>query len=209
VFAAACQAVPVEVRAAPAPDGGGGLLVWFARDAGGPPEHVADVAATGGRILDEIQSPDRRSVAVAWKDPAGVLTCSFPYNSGDGRFEAGGPVDTRSIRYVFLDRNGARVIGSVPRGCPLVSRVGLDVSLDEALLPATLLLPGSAAVPLREAHSRVHLSLPRDERGGLRAGDLLLVLKTAAGTSCPFVIAVDHDGVIAAVSGYLETGRGG
>ena len=208
LLVAACQAVPVEVRAAPAPDGAG-VWVWFSRDAGGPPEHLADVEATGGRILDAIQSPDRRSVAVVWTRPAGVLTCSFPYNSGDGRFEAGAPVDARRIRYVFLERDGVRVTGSVPRGCPLVTRVGLDLLLDQALLPATLLLPGREAVVFREVRSRVPLLLPRDERGGLLDGDLLLLLRTASGTSFPFVIAVDHDGVIAAVSGYLETGKGG
>ena len=207
VFVAACQAAPVEVRAAPAPDGG--VFVRFARDAGGPPEHRARVEATGGRILDEVQSPDRRSVAVHWSEPSGVLDCRFPYNSGEGRFEAGGPVDARSIRYVFLERNGVRISGTVPRGCPIVARVRLEVLLDEALLPATLLLPGPVAVPLRETRSRVTLPLPRDEHGGLEEGDLLLVLKTASAPSVPFVIAVDRDGVVAAVSGYLETGKRG
>ena len=203
---AACQAAPVEVRAAPADEGG--VAVWFARASGGPKEHVPIVEASGGRIADTIAAPNRRSVAVIWVDPAGRLDCSFPYNSGDASYLAGSPTDARRIRYVFLERRGVRITGSVARACPIVSRLRLEVRLDASLLPARILSPRSVKTVV-EMEAVVSVELPRDKQGGLVAGDLALLLQPAKGASIPFVISVDRDGVVAAVSGYLETGAGG
>jgi hypothetical protein len=111
-------------------------------------------------------------------------------------------VEPGQVRYVFLEEAGARVTADLPRGCLLLPRLPLRVRLDADRLPARLVQPGGAVVPLGE-ETEVLLSLPRDERGALREGDAALALVTARGT-LGFLIGIDADGTPAAVSGYVD-----
>jgi hypothetical protein len=192
---AACSAAPVRVSAARVDDG---VYVCFERTDAPRAGHLVDVTSSGGTIDAVVNAPDRSRVAVLWRNPAGVLEAAFPHG-GVGRYAAGDPAETGEIEYVFLEAEGIRVTGRVPRACPLVGALDLDVELHEDRLPATL-----RGESIEAAASTTRIVLPKDERGGLVAGDLRLKLATADGTVFPVVIGVDRDGIVSAVGGYLR-----
>jgi hypothetical protein len=201
LLAAACaRHEMLIVSAAPAE---GGVRVRFRRPGATEPDRPPELLADGGQLEELVCSPDLLGASALWRAPAGALRCRFPYG-GTAAFDAGGPVDPAEIRYVFLEEDGARVTADLPRGCLLLPRLLLRVRLRADHLPARLVLPGGAAVPLAE-ETVAELSLPRDRRGVLRRGDAALALVTARG-ELGFLIGIDADGTPAALSGYVDAG---
>lgn len=186
-----------EVSAAPAP---GGVRVRFRRPGGADPDRPPELRAEGG-VLDEIVvSPDLRTISARWSGPSGRLSCRFPYD-GAATFEAGGPVDGTTVEYVFLEAEGVRVTGALPRGCLLLPALPLRLLIPKELEPARVVLPDGRSLPVGEDHDAL-LPLTRDERGVLRRGDLPMTLETARGP-LEFLVSIDDDGIPAATSGYV------
>ncbi len=192
---------PVAVSAARAADG---LRVRFRRLGGqGTAEHAARLDADGGR-LDQIRhSPDRLTVSVLWREPAGTLECAFPYG-GVGRFRADTSIDDRAIEYVFLEGDGVAVTAQVPAGCPMQPFLPLDIRLAPEHLPGRLQMPGGRTVALEGEKTSCRAALPHDDDGGLRGDDLEFVLHTAAGTPHRFLVGIDPDGTPSAITGFVR-----
>jgi hypothetical protein len=199
----ACTAT-TEVRVSAAPAQGGGAWVRFRRErpAGRDPKE-ARVEASGGRIEEFFHSPDRRTVAVLWREPEGDLRCSFPYG-GEGLFRAGQDLAEGEVEYVFLEKAGVVVTARVPRGCAMRKALELQIRLDDSKLPARLRIAQREPVLLVASESRHRFDLPTDPRGALLRGDHAIVIEDAAGSAWPFLISIDSDGTPAAVSGYIR-----
>jgi hypothetical protein len=113
-------------------------------------------------------------------------------------------VDAETVTYVFLEAEGVRVSAALPRACLLLPALPLRMRIAPHLLPARLVLPGGAEIPVGE-EGEVTLSLPRDEQGVLRRADLPLSLVTSR-SEMGFLIGIDDDGTPAAISGYVDAG---
>jgi len=197
VLLAACQAVPVTVGSSPERDG---VRVFFRRDLPERGERLARLSADGGRLTGIVHSPDGTAVSALWIGGAGTVTCRFP-GGGAGRFEGdAGPDD--AVEYVFLEERGASVTARLSRNCPLTATLMLTVRLEEALLPATLEMPGGAR-KITGTETRVAFSIPRI-RDRLVGGDHWLRLNAAHGRRFSFAICIDPDGTPAAVHGYVR-----
>ncbi|MHC4133852.1 MAG: hypothetical protein ACYTDU_02510 [Planctomycetota bacterium] len=192
---------PVAVSAARA---AGGLRIRFRRLGGqGSAEHVARLDADGGQLDQVLHSPDRLTVSVLWREPAGTLRCAFPYG-GVGRFRAGTHVDGRAVEYVFLKSEGIEVTAQVPAGCLVQPFLPLHARLAPDHLPGSMHLPGGRTVVLEREETSCRLALPRDRDGVLAGGDLELVLRTANGDQHLFLVGVDPDGTPSAVTGFVR-----
>lgn len=191
-----------EVSAAPAP---GGVRVRFRRPGGPDPDRLPELRAEGGALDEIVVSPDLRTISARWREPSGRLSCRFPYD-GAATFEAGGPVDGTTVEYVFLEADGVRVTGALPRGCLLLPTLPLRLQIPKELEPARVVLPDGRSLPVGEDHEAL-LPLTRDERGVLRRGDLPMTLETARGP-LEFLVSIDDDGTPAATSGYVAAPKG-
>lgn len=192
---------PVAVTAARAEDG---IRVQFRRLGGqGSAEHVARLVAEGGSVEQILHSPDRLTVSVLWRAPAGTLTCSFPYG-GVGRFRADTDIDSRTVEYVFLLAEGVEVSARVPAGCTMQPFLALHIQLAPDRVPGSLRMPDGRTLPLERGETDCRLDLPRDGNGALAGGDVELVLNTAAEDGQRFLIGVDPDGTPSAISGFVR-----
>jgi len=198
----ACVGVPrgpvPEVSAAPASDG---VRVRFRRLTGADADRPPELSAGGGTLEEVTFSPDLKAVSVLWREPRGTLSCHFPYD-GTALFDAGSPVDTVTVAYVFLESEGVRVTAALPRGCLLLPALPLRLRIDEALSPARLVLPDGRSIAIG-ANGEVLLPLTMGERGVLRRGDMPVAIETAKGP-IEFLVGVDDDGTPAAVSGHVD-----
>jgi hypothetical protein len=156
---------------------------------------------TGGSIEVVVISPDRRTVAALWRDPAGSLRCRYP-SGAVGEWRAEAPVLVGSVDYVFFEHDGIRVTGSLPRGCTMAPSVELRIRLAERYLPARVELPDAAPVRLRVSAAAARLIFRRTRRGRLEQGDHVVAIEAAGGERWTFLVGVDSDGTPAAVSGY-------
>lgn len=192
---------PVAVSAARTAEG---LRVRFRRLGGrGTAEHAARLDADGGRLEEILHSPDRLTVSVLWREPAGTLRCAFPYG-GIGRFRADTPIEVRAVEYVFCESDGIAVTAQLPAGCLMQSSLPLDVKLAPGHLPGRLHLPGGRTVALEHEETSCRAPLPCDTDGGLEGGDLEFVLHTAAGTPHRFLVGIDPDGTPSAITGFVR-----
>jgi len=200
-LAAACAAPrgpSPEVSAAPAP---GGLRVRFRRLEGADPDRPPELRADGGELSEIVVSPDLKAVSAFWKNPAGKLSCRFPYD-GAATCDAGAGADAATVAYVFLDAEGVRVTADLPRACLLLPALPLRLHVPEALEPARLVLPDGRFLP-RDGDA-VLLPLTTDERGVLHRGDIPVTVETSNGP-IEFLVGIDDDGTPAAISGYLAS----
>jgi hypothetical protein len=178
-----------------------GLWVRFRVPTGGTSELLPRVEATGGSVAEVVISPDRRTVAALWRDPAGVLRCRYP-SGAVGQWWAGDRPARGAVDYVFFEDGTVSVTGSLPRGCTMLPAIELRIAIAAPHLPGTVQLPGGVIVPLRRSPAIVRLVLPRTSRGRLEQGDLHVAVETAGGERRDLLVAVDPDGTPAATSGY-------
>ena len=206
VFLAGCvtgpeKGPPVAITAARDADG---IRVRFRRLGGqGSAEHAARLDAEGGSLEQIVHSPDRLTVSVLWRAPAGALRCSFPYG-GVGRFRAETPVASRAVDYVFFQGEGVEVTAQVPAGCLMQPFLTLHVRLAPARVPGSLRMPGGRTLALEREETDCRLALPRDRDGVLAGGDLEVLLHTADGDRHRFLVGIDPDGTPSAVSGFVR-----
>ncbi len=198
ILAACTGTRPADAEISAAPEAGG-VRVRFRRLGGADPDKPPELRADSGTLEEIVVSPDLKSISAVWRDPAGRLSCRFPY-AGVALYEAGRPPDPATVAYVFLDAEGIRVTADLPRGCLLLPALPLRLEVPELLAPARLVLPDGRSLPDGE-----HLLLPlaADERGVLRRGDMPVTVETANGR-IGFLVGVDDDGTPAAIDGYVE-----
>jgi hypothetical protein len=187
-----------EISAAPAADG---VRVRFRRLGGADPDRPPELRAERGTLAEVVVSPDLRAISAVWRDPAGTLSCRFPY-AGVAVYDAGAPRDAATIGYVLLDEAGVRVTADLPRGCLLLPALPLRLHIPEELGPARLALPDGRSLP--RVGDAFLLPLTADERGVLRRGDMAATVETARGPM-EFLVGIDDDGTPSAVSGYLAS----
>jgi hypothetical protein len=203
----ACVGTPepereVLVRAAAEGDA---LRVWFRYPYPNDTERRARLRADGGRLAQVTHSPDLRTVSALWLERSGELVCRFP-RGAEARLGAGETGDTAVVEYVFLAQADARVSAEVARACTMTPRLILRIFVAPDDLPARLVLPDGGEVALTDPVSIHVLELERSPAGVLREGDVMLRLRTAAGTH-PFLVGVDPDGTPTATSGYVQKWR--
>jgi len=179
------------VDAAPVASGRG-VRVYFRRTQPGTADALPRLKAEAGALHEIVYSPDTLGVSVLWTNPAGTLRCEFPYG-GTGVFASGASVPGGFVEYVYVEVDGARVTGRVPRGCPLLPEVELRVEPEDARVE-----PGGEGIV-----TSTGFIPPSDERGTLREGVYRLVLVTPRGRF-PFLLAIDADGIPSALSGYVQ-----
>lgn len=196
ILAACTGTRPADAEVSAAPEAGG-VRVRFRRLGGADPDKPPELRADGGTLEDVVVSPDLKAISAVWRDPAGRLSCRFPY-SGVALYEAGGPSDHATVAYVFLDAEGVRVTADLPRGCLLLPALPLRLHVPEALAPARLVLPDGRS--LRDGEP---LLLPLTADGVLRRGDMPVTVETANGR-IEFLVGIDDDGTPAAIDGYVE-----
>jgi hypothetical protein len=191
---------PVAVSAARAEDG---LRVRFRRLSGqGSAEHAGRLTCDAGFLEQIVHSPDRLTLSVLWREPAGTLRCAFPYG-GVGRFSVGAPMEEGVVEYVFLAREGIEVTAQVPAGCLMQPSLPLHIQLTPDHLPASLSMPGGRSMALEREETDCRLALPLDD-GALVDGDVELVVQTADGERHAFLVGVDPDGTPSAVTGFVR-----
>lgn len=200
---ASCTGIPradADVSAAPVAHG---LRVRFHRAGGADPDRPPELRAEGGALAEVVVSPDLRAISALWREPAGTLSCRFPYDGVAAR-DAGERADPGTVSYVFLDEDGVRVRADLPRGCLLLPALPLRLEVPEKLAPARLVLPDGR--PLARDGDAWLLPLTADERGVLARGDMTITVETANGP-IEFLVGIDDDGTPAALSGYVATGE--
>lgn len=181
----------------------GGIRVAFRRTEPGTMGNPAELVADAGRLAQVVHSPDRLTVSALWREPRGMLRCTFAYG-GEAVFRADDPTSARAVHYVFLDEEGVRITCTVPSGRLPRPSLPLVVDLAEHHIPARLSLAGRVIGEISGAGESVLLRLPVDEEGALRGGDIECTVTTAGGRGFTFLLAVDSDGIPAAVSGYVS-----
>ena len=169
-----------------------GVRVYFRRTEAGTGGSPARLEAEHGTLRDVVHAPDGLGVSVVWANPGGVLRCGFPYG-GEGEYRAGGPLEKGVVRYVYVHEDGVRVTGRLPKGCPLQPEVELRVEPADATIETETegIVTATGFRP------------PRDERGMLRKGVYRLFVVTGQ-RRVPFLLGIDADGIVAALSGYVE-----
>ena len=208
VFLASCAGGPERgpsVRVSAADAAGGGERVWFRRSKVGVSGHRARLEADGGRVEAVVHSPDLATVSVLWREPRGTLRCVFPYG-GVGVRRSGAPVERGTYDYVFLEKEGMVVTGSVPRGCPMVDEVALRFRAEPDSYPLRVRAAGGELHEIGSKEEAFAFRLPRNEEGALTEGDYEIVIETARRRKFVALLAIEPDGALAAVSGYLLEG---
>jgi len=198
LLAAACSSTGTDgsVRARAVREARG-IRLLFRSDGAGAQGVAPRLRADRGRLEEIAVAPDRRAVSALWTGAGGTVRCDFPYAGGRTLAE-GDAEESRPFEYLFLDEAGARVEARL--AVPVVRFVPLRVTVPRP--PATILFPGRP--PIAVAAEGATLELPADDDGALAEGVWEVRVLDEAGGAWRFLVGVDADGGLSAVSGVVR-----
>ncbi len=161
------------------------------------------VTVTAGSVANLAVSPDRRTVSLLWKDPAGSLLCVFPIYGAIAVPASARPAP-RWVEYVLLREAGVEVTARLPAQVPMTGRLSVQIQLPARALPARFHFADRRSIPLSREKTDVTLEFETDAQGFLLEADTTGIIHTANGAEHWFLVGVDADGSIAAVTGFVR-----